>query len=286
MKRFLSFISLIPALMIAFVYCSKNEGTEDSGLSELEKEVAAAIEKYYVCQSIYRPLAGLDILPEGWEIMEFRPAIGTVADEAKPFERSVIVASYEGAEQYFLNITTDEHTVSSGNGWTWSYEGVGSMNFTKVGSADCYAYADVALVQMPTLTRINFVPETAVGDNAKFDGTPYYGAGDVMMDKDGVYWICVRPSAGPLRKEYAYFVTFDLNQKNYKTYKQDVYNVDEDGRKTREKLSCSGNWIYGTGLVEERIAVAAAHTLSRLRYENSTETNLIMENILNKTGLD
>lgn len=279
MNKLIYPLSIISAIAAITISCNKNN--PEGGLTPEEKAEAAAMDKLNVCQSVLRPLAGLDELADGWESKQFEPAIGVVTDEAKPTERSLIVSNYEGAEQFFLSITTDDHTVGSGNGWTWSYEGVGSMTLTKVGSADCYAYADVALVQMPDLTRINFVPETAVGDNAKFDGTPYYGAGDVMMDKDGVYWICVRPSSGPLRKEYAYFVSFTLDaKKNFKTQKQDIYKVDAStGRKTKDKAGTSGNWIYGTSLVEERIAIAAAHTFYAIAFGESEAERFINEKL-------
>jgi hypothetical protein len=95
----------------------------------------------------------------------------------------------------------------------------------------------------------------------------------VIKDKKkGTIWICVRPSGGPLAKDNAYFVSFD--ESLIKTYeqKQDMYEVTgvgEDVKTTKNKVEYPGDWQkmkwpYAKNLVEERIALAAAHVFAYL----------------------
>ena len=160
-----------------------------------------------------------------------------------------------------LIIIPEEGLSKTSDGYTWTGEGIGSLTFRRVNTTDCYATLDVKLQQMPSLTQVRFVPESAIGSNATFSGESYYRAGDVVEDKKGLIWICVRPSSGPEKKEYAYFVTFDLDKKALKTYTEKLYYVNQKGKKV-QVTNVSGTWTYGQNLAEKRIAVAAALTFS------------------------
>jgi hypothetical protein len=114
---------------------------------------------------------------------------------------------------------------------------------------------------MPGLRQLRFVPESVVGENS-FDGEPYYHVGDLVKDKKGIYWICVRPAGGPLKKDNAYFVSFDKSLIKTTTQNQTIYN-ESKGTLTKEKnTNLTGKWTYAKNLVEERIAIAAAHTFA------------------------
>ena len=254
---------------VATVSCDK-EGdvpTVEPEFTDSELAEMAAVDKFAAANSVYRALALIDELPDNWEGATYTPAVGVAVDEANADVRNVISTGADHAKGYFLSIVPDLGL----EGNTWSHEGVGTLTFKAVNEANCYAVIDVDLVQMPGLKQLRFVPEEVVGENS-FSGTPYYCAGDIVRDKNGVYWICVRPSGGPLKKDNAYFVSFDKSL--IKTYeqKQDMYQVSPSGKGASVKLTNTKvdyapewqgvKWQYAKNLVEERIALAAAHVFS------------------------
>ena len=254
----------------AIVSCDKdNDLDKDQEFTPDELAEMAAADKFAAANSVYRALALIDELPDNWESATYAPAEGVPVDEANADVRNVVSTGADQAKSYFLSIVPDEGL----NGDTWSHEGVGSLSYRAVKEDNCYAVIDVNLLQMPGLKQLRFVPESVVGEN-KWQGTPYYGVGDVVKDKKGIYWICVRPSGGPLAKDNAYFVSFDKSL--IKTYeqKQDMYQVSPSGKGASIKLTNNRveypadvqatKWVYAKNLVEERIALAAAHVFSYL----------------------
>ena len=267
-SKLLKMQSVIFAMLVAvaMVSCDK-EGdvpTQQPEFTQEELAEMAAVDKFAAANSVYRALALIDELPDNWESATYDPAEGVPVDEANTDIRNVVSTDADQAKQYFLSIVPDLGL----DGDTWSHEGVGTLTFRAVNEENCYAVIDVNLVQMPGLKELRFVPESVVGEN-KWQGTPYYAVGDVIKDKKkGIYWICVRPSGGPLAKDYAYFVSFDKSLIKTKEQKQDIYEVTgvgEDAKvgKTKVTANC-GKWIYARNLVEERIALAAAHVFAYL----------------------
>ena len=254
----------------AIVSCDKDNDL-DKGQEFTPEELAemAAADKFAAANSVYRALALIDELPDNWESTTFTPAEGVPVDEANTDTRNVISTGADQAKSYFLSIVPDEGL----NGDSWSHDGVGTLTYRAVNEANCYAVIDVNLVQMPGLKQLRFVPESVVGEN-KWQGTPYYGVGDVVKDKKGIYWICVRPSGGPLGKDNAYFVSFDKSLIKTMEQKQDMYQVSPSGKGASIKLTNNRveypadvqatKWVYAKNLVEERIALAAAHVFSYL----------------------
>ena len=255
----------------AMVSCDKHNDFQDLNFTPEELAEMAAADKFAAANSVYRALALIDELPDNWEGVTYAPAEGVPVDEANTDVRNVISTGADQAKNYFLSIVPDEGL----NGDTWSHEGVGSLTYRAVKEDNCYAVIDVNLVQMPGLKQLRFVPESVVGEN-KWQGTPYYGVGDVVKDKKGIYWICVRPSGGPLAKDNAYFVSFDKSLIKTMEQKQDIYEVTGTGEgvkvgKTKiayenavQFEGYKGKWVYAKNLVEERIALAAAHVFSYL----------------------
>lgn len=248
--------------------CSDDE-TPSLNNAPTPEELAemAAVDKFAAANSVYRALGLLNELPENWEGTNFTPEVGVPVDEANADIRNVISTGADHAEQYFLSIVPDLGL----EGNVWSHEGVGSLTYRAVNEKNCYAVIDVNLTQMPGLKQLRFVPESVVGEN-KWQGTPYYGVGDVVKDKKGIYWICVRPSGGPLAKDNAYFVSFDKSLIKTVELKQDMYEVKPTGKGVSVKLTNDRieypaewkgvKWQYAKNLVEERIALAAAHVFA------------------------
>ena len=254
----------------AIVSCDKdNDLDKDQEFTPEELAEMAAADKFAAANSVYRALALIDELPDNWESATYAPAEGVPVDEANTDMRNVISTGADQAKSYFLSIVPDKGL----NGDTWSHEGVGTLTYRAVSEENCYAVIDVNLVQMPGLKQLRFVPESVVGEN-KWQGTPYYGVGDVVKDKKGIYWICVRPSGGPLAKDNAYFVSFDKSLIKTMEQKQDIYEVTGTGEgvkvgKTKVAYENAvqfegykGKWVYAKNLVEERIALAAAHVFA------------------------
>ena len=263
----------IIAILVAgvMVSCDKHNDLKDPNFTQEELAEMAAADKFAAANSVYRALALIDELPDNWESTTFTPAEGVPVDEANTDTRNVISTGADQAKSYFLSIVPDEGL----NGDSWSHDGVGTLTYRAVNEANCYAVIDVNLVQMPGLKQLRFVPESVVGEN-KWQGTPYYGVGDVVKDKKGIYWICVRPSGGPLAKDNAYFVSFDKSLIKTTEQKQDIYEATivsavDPPQITRTKIKYEneeqfegykGKWVYAKNLVEERIALAAAHVFA------------------------
>ena len=189
----------------AIVSCDKeNVPTQEPEFTPEELAEMAAADKFAAANSVYRALGLLNELPDNWESATYTPEVGVPVDEAHSDIRNVVSTGADHAKSYFLSIVPNEGL----EGDTWSHEGVGTLPYRAENEDNCYAVIDVELVQMPGLKELRFVPESVVGEN-KWQGTPYYGVGDVVKDKKGIYWICVRPSGGPLAKANAYFVSFD-----------------------------------------------------------------------------
>jgi hypothetical protein len=73
---------------------------------------------------------------------------------------------------------------------------------------------------MPKLAQLRLVSVADMGENDTFRGVPYYSFGDVVMDKDDCYWICVRPAYSPNGKEDTHWMSFQLSEKNVKIYQK------------------------------------------------------------------
>ena len=249
----------------ALTSCDKEDvPTQEPEFTQEELAEMAAADKFAAANSVYRALALIDELPDNWESATYTPAEGVPVDEANSDIRNVVSTGVEQAKGYFLSIVPDLGL----EGDIWSHEGVGTLTFKAVNEDNCYAVIDVDLVQMPGLKQLRFVPESVVGEN-KWEGATYYEVGDVIKDKKtGAYWICVRPAGGPLKKDYAYFVSFDKRLIKTKEQKQDIYEVTgtgEDAKVGKTKVAAnSGKWVYAKNLVEERIAYAAAHVFAYL----------------------
>ena len=280
MKKLISMLPKIQRMgfallvAVAMVSCDK-EGdvpTQEPEFTQEELAEMAAVDKFAAANSVYRALALIDELPDNWESATYTPAEGIPVDEANTDVRNVVSTGAEQAKQYFLSIVPDEGL----DGDTWSHEGVGTLTFRTMNEDNCYAVIDVNLVQMPGLKQLRFVPESVVGEN-KWEGESYYAVGDVIKDKKkGTIWICVRPSGGPLAKDNAYFVSFDESLIKTAEQKQDMYLVGGVGENVKKGkvqydykgsvgyfgLDYNGKWVYAKNLVEERIALAAAHVFA------------------------
>lgn len=208
---------LLCGMSLSFAACSD----DDDENSEAQQEQTIAGDPYLKTGEkgsellrLVSQLADVDSLPDDWRTTEFEPTEGKILDASQPFVRSVPVMNMAEARDLFrsyIGQNFDEKLPVV----EWKVEDVGSLTFKTVGQADCLATVDVRVKQMPHLEQLRFVPLTAMGDNA-MKYTPYYRIGDVVKDKDGCYWICVRAAGGPKEKDKTHWVTMQLLTENSK----------------------------------------------------------------------
>ena len=205
---------------------NNNERTpEEIAQDPYEKESEAA-------DALYRLVSQLSIcdsLPNDWKTATFEPKAGKVLDASQPRVRTIAVNNAAEAVARYNSLTGKELPATTTSD-TYKVEGVGTLQLN-VGGAGTIATIDVDVKQMPQLAQLRFVSVADMGENGHFKGEPYYRFGDVVKDKDGCYWICVRPAYSPNGKEDTHWMSFQLTEKNLKTYtkkgcQQQVYPVD------------------------------------------------------------
>ena len=137
-----------------------------------------------------------DSLPNDWKTRTFDIYEGKVLDESRPFVRSVVVNSMEDAVNYYSSLTSQELPTSTKSN-TWKMDNIGTMAFNALNQNDCYATIDMDVKQLPRIQQLRLVPAAAINLNAAFDGDPYYRLGDVVLDREDTYWVCVRQCYSP-----------------------------------------------------------------------------------------
>ena len=163
---------------------------------------------------IVNQLADVDSLPNDWKTAEFEPTEGKVLDTSQPLVRSEAVMNMTEARDLFRALIGENFDESKST-VVWKNDDLGSLTYTELGQSDCLATVDVRIKQMPHLQQLRFVLVSALGDNA-MKYTPYYRIGDVVQDKDGAYWICVRAAGGPKNKDKTHWISMQVLQENSK----------------------------------------------------------------------
>ena len=205
---------------------NNNERTpEEIAQDPYEKESEAA-------DALYRLVSQLsvcDSLPNNWKTATFEPKAGKVLDASQPRVRTIAVNNAAEAVARYNSLTGKDLPATTITD-TYKVEGVGTLQLN-VGSAGTIATIDVDVKQMPQLAQLRFVSVADMGENGHFWGEPYYSFGDVVMDEDSCYWICVRPAYSPDGKEDTHWMSFQVTADNIKTYtrkgcKEQKYPVD------------------------------------------------------------
>ena len=158
--------------------------------------------------SVLQNLAGVDDMPQNPDKEAFEPKYGEVRDESQPFVRSVQCDDAQLALDQFYAIvgggslatpTSDGYEVSLKdmpllpNGGAIS---IGTLTFHKGNGADNVGYIDIDIPCIPKLSRIQYVPKEAWGDNAS-DRSPYKPGEIIEYYPPNAtyctgYYICVR----------------------------------------------------------------------------------------------
>ena len=227
--------------------------------------------------------SGIETLPDNWSNLTFACDQGFVLDETQPKVRSLPVNGFGDALEFFSGVIGEaisEEILTNGT-YSWSYSGLGSLTFKKASGSDdnLYATLDVNIPVISNLTQLSFVSTESPGlTNANsYKGLSYYHAGDVIRrNKDHTYWICVRPSGGPYKKDKSYWISLDAfdNKSTGKnagktTIKSDetkvevYYDVNQDNKSYSYELF-KQTWVYAKNLMSLKTAKAAFHTFSAI----------------------
>lgn len=203
MKKIFSFLlmaTLVCSLGLGIVSCKDDDKEENGSDSELTNsdptesdEAAAALR--WLCT-----LTDTRELDANWAQKTYEPTVGQASTQNE-LNRLVIVTCLEEAQANFASLAgigvegleATKTVVDQGVGkltWTPSPEG-----------ADNIATVDVESSLLPRLRQIVYCTSEQTGKNGIFgktvDGTAYYRFGDVVRDKEGYYWVCVRPCFDP-----------------------------------------------------------------------------------------
>ena len=225
---------LLPALVFGLgMSVTSCKDDENDGKTEEQKQEEAQ-QKATKFWDVVAQLVSVDDVTDDYAGKTFEPTIG-IADSSDPLTRIVNTNDMKTAAQRFANLVgandIDENTPS----YTWSDPEVGTMTYTRGGTAAEWATVDVDIKAVPHLQKIIY-RVGGEGDNGSFEGRAYYRFGDVVSrqvtvtynekknnDRRGTiteYWICVRPAFGPEGKEDSHWVCVNtVGDKNYKYYK-------------------------------------------------------------------
>ena len=247
MKKVLNWwliIAVVIASSLSLSSCKDDDDDKDGGseavVEDPSQETRDAAASLFV---LMNQLADVDSLPEQWQTAVFEPTIGRVVDASQPYVRAMAVQNIRSAHDVFRSLIGEnfDETLST---VTWQKDGVGTLVFNELNQSDCVATIDVRLPQMPHLTQLRLLPPSAFGDNAmKYD--TYYRIGDVVEDKDGCCWICVRSAGGPDKKEKTHWVSMQLLTDNSKAsgFKSNVKTITTKGHAIQVPQNLGGTEV-------------------------------------------
>lgn len=206
---------LTVGLSFAVTSCKDDDKNENGGGTEqptnaMDEEEGTAAWRW-LCA-----LTDADSLANDWQSQQYEPTIG-VASTNQPNVRIVLVNDLAEAKAHFGSMA-DLAPDAIGQSATVSTEGMGTLTWNlSAAGAKNLATVDVNIRQIPHLERIVYCTPEQSPDNASTFGTAYFRLGDVVVDKDGYYWVCVRPAFSGVKD---------------KSYWMNIINAAESGRDT------------------------------------------------------
>ena len=185
--------------------CSDDDKSDDSGGSGEKTE--SELEQEALGWTLITQLTDERKAPEGWENMTFEPTIGSPL-EGDPYTRVVATNTMESAATRFAELADNPPGFSEATSvYDFSIEGIGKLSYQRGSENGQYlAQVTVDLKQVPHLKKILYQTPEQSGNNGSFAGTAYYRFGDVVMDGEGYYWICVRPAFGKEGKQDSHWL--------------------------------------------------------------------------------
>ena len=201
--------ALLCGLGLSVTSCKDDDDNNGSGEAQTEEQAEQAL-KFW---SVVGQLVSSDDYTADYADKTFEPVYG-IADATNETTRIVETNDMATAASYFADlinvgdgsaVTIDENTPS----YTYSDPEVGTLTYTRGGTANEWATVDVNIKQVPRLRKIVY-RVGGEGTNTAFAGKAWYRFGDVVsrQNKDGQteYWICVHPAFGPEKQSDSHWV--------------------------------------------------------------------------------
>lgn len=202
----------VPAMMS----CSDSDPntTENKDDETISPEEQETMNRIALIRNVLWRLASVDSLTSDFYQRTYPPTYGTALDESNPFARAVKADSLEQAVNQFQQITERyDLDVNSADGCvinlklpsvlaTSETEDWGKLTFHKGDGTTKMGYVDVEIPSIPQLQRIDFIPSKLWGDNNKYETSPIFQLGELVMSggqngRGSGIWMCVRQNNGP-----------------------------------------------------------------------------------------
>ena len=153
--------------------------------------------------------------------VKYTPRNGEVLDNAFPDVYSIGVDSVEEALSFFntncVPIGEEDKVASEDGALVYDLGDYGRLVYREGDGRNELASVEIRLTGVEDVSRISFIPMSQWPNNAESQ----FLVGDIVKDKSGAYWICVRACRGGLP---GILMTFDrgtetwLREDHYKTY--------------------------------------------------------------------
>ena len=236
--------ALVCGLSLSVTSC-KDDDDDSKSEEQLQQEQAEKASKFW---SVVGQLVSSDSYEADYADKTFEPTYG-IADATNETTRIVETNDMQTAAQRFADLvgaSIDENTPT----YTYSDPEVGTLAYTRSGTAAEWASVDVNIKQLPRLRKIIY-RQGGEGTNGNFAGKAYYRFGDVvsrtLADGQKEYWICVRPAFGPEKKGDSHWVCLNYlpakNIFNY-AYQSKSWTVPTGIGKDKENMQNLAEMLY------------------------------------------
>ena len=187
--------TVVLGLSLSFTACSDDD---DKNASEQKKDDVdpldtdeARVAFRWLCA-----LANSEGFDKNWQSKTWEPEVGQASENDK-FTRVIVVNDLDEAKEQFSKLA-DVNVSLLGTTQTVNGGAAGTMKWIpSAAGAQNLAVVEVSSRIMPHLQKLVYCTQEQTGLNSAMAGTAYYRFGDVVVDNEGYYWVCVRPSFAP-----------------------------------------------------------------------------------------
>ncbi len=184
----------------------------DGIIDNMSDEQRLPIRCQFAVASILYNLAGLVDVPANFAQNTYEPVYGSVISGSSPSVRTVVVETADDAEDDFCSLVGSQAELlqTTPDGLALSIKNVqasdgstidlGTLTFHRGSGGNALGYVEVDIPCIPHLERIDYIPPTALPENAGAN-TPYL-LGDIVLvtadhyapEKQPGYYLCVKPN--------------------------------------------------------------------------------------------
>lgn len=205
---FLLTATLVLAASPTLTACSDNDDG-DSNAEETEQSTmpADANDDATVLGSLLATwvddFTSQDVTP-GILNLTFEATVGTITDESRPADRTIVVGTVEAADEYACQTLRLLGIGSAPNGFTWHNAAIGDISYEHgAANSNELGVIYVNVKQLPLLKQIILAKEHSVNANKN----AFYQKGDIVRySKDEKFYICVNDHS---YGEEAIWLSFD-----------------------------------------------------------------------------